>query len=157
APMIADTVGVTARVGVAGGATTRRELSAALSELRVTTSAPTGEWATMAERGDVLAAHFAGSDVGPMLRADGKGCVERARTRKAVWTVVGAAAAVLLVAAGVELWGVHHQLNLVRAERERIRPQIASTMLGRTTVDATSRSLALLNSIDRSTPQWSAV
>jgi Tfp pilus assembly protein PilN len=157
AAMIADTVGLTARVGIAGAPAVRRELGAALSDVRVMTSLPAGEWTAMAERGDVLAAHFAGSEVGPVLRADDTVATERARAQKSTWMVLGAAAAVLIVAAGVELWGVHHQLNQVRAERERLRPQIASTMLGRTTVDATSRSLAVLTSVDRSSPQWSTV
>ena len=157
APMIADTVSATARVGIAGASTMRRELSAALSEVRVATMPAAGEWAAMAERGDVLAAHFAGSEVGPVLRADDTVAIERARSQRLMWMVLGAAAALLVAAAGVELWGVHHQLNVVRAERERLRPQIAATMLGRTTVDASSRSLALLNNIDRTNPQWSAV
>jgi Tfp pilus assembly protein PilN len=45
----------------------------------------------------------------------------------------------------------------VRSERARIRPQIASTMVGRTTVDATFRHLTTLNSIDGTSPRWSSV
>ena len=70
--------------------------------------------------------------------------------------VAGAAAALFVVAAAIELWGVHHQLGLVRAERERIHPEIASTMVGRTTVDAAYRHLATLNAIERASPQWSS-
>jgi hypothetical protein len=62
-----------------------------------------------------------------------------------------------VISAGVELWGVHHQLALVRAERERIRPALASTMVGRTTVKATYQHLTTLNAIERAAPQWSAV
>jgi Tfp pilus assembly protein PilN len=52
---------------------------------------------------------------------------------------------------------VHHQLDRVRAERDRIRPEISSTMVGRTTVDAAYQHLATLNAIERAAPQWSSV
>jgi Tfp pilus assembly protein PilN len=62
------------------------------------------------------------------------------------------------VAAGlIELWGVHHQLDLVRRQRAQLRPALSSTLIGRTTVEATYRHLAVLNGIERSTPQWAAV
>jgi Tfp pilus assembly protein PilN len=63
----------------------------------------------------------------------------------------------LLLAAGIELWGVKRQLAQVRAERERLRPEIASTLLGRSTVDATYRELTSLNAIERAAPHWSSV
>jgi Tfp pilus assembly protein PilN len=55
------------------------------------------------------------------------------------------------------LWGVHHQLDLVRRQRAEIRPALSSTLIGRTTVEATYRHLAVLSGIERSTPQWAAV
>jgi Tfp pilus assembly protein PilN len=45
----------------------------------------------------------------------------------------------------------------VREEREKLRPQIAATLNGRTTIDATSRHLASLSAIERSSPHWSSV
>jgi hypothetical protein len=62
-----------------------------------------------------------------------------------------------VAAALIQLWGVHHQLALVRAERERLRPQLSSTLVGRTTVDATYRHLAALAAAERSAPRWSSV
>ncbi|MDB4876664.1 MAG: hypothetical protein JWM41_3110 [Gemmatimonadetes bacterium] len=157
APMIADTVGVTARIGVAGPAAVRREISAALSALGVTAAAPNGEWAAVSERADLLAAHFAGSEVGPVLRADDAVVLDRQRARKATWITAGVAAALLVVAAFIELWGVHRQLRLVQDERARLRPQIASTLVGRTTVDAAYRHLTTLNAIESAAPQWSSI
>ena len=157
APMIADTVGPAARVGVLGSVTPRRELTAALNVLGVSVTAPSGESSVAAERPDHLAAQFAGSDIGPMLRSEEAVRVEAAEARRAAWIVAGVAAALLIVAAGVELWGVHHQLARVRAERDRIRPEIASTMVGRTTVDAAYQHLSTLSAIERASPQWSSV
>ncbi len=157
APMIADTVGPAVRVGVLGSVVPRRELAAALNALGVTAMQPSGEWTTVAERPDDLAAQFAGSDAGPVLRSEEAVRHEASRARRATWIVTGVAAGLFAVSAGIELWGVHHQLTLVRAERDRIRPQIASTMVGRTTVDAAYQHLATLNAIERAAPLWSTV
>jgi Tfp pilus assembly protein PilN len=70
---------------------------------------------------------------------------------------IASAAALVAVSALIELWGVHHQLDLVRRQRAQIRPALSSTLIGRTTVEATYRHLAVLNGIERSTPQWAAV
>ncbi len=157
AAMIADTIGPAQSVGIAGAPSARRELAAALGTHSVPVTTPLGEWSDKAEWPDLLAAHFAGQEVGPSLRSDDAVAVEKDRARRAAFVVAGAAAALLVLAAGVELWGVHRQLGIVRAERERLRPQIAATMIGRTTVDATSRHLAALNAVERSKPDWSAI
>jgi hypothetical protein len=157
AAMIADTVGPTARVGVAGPPEARRALTVALSGLGVTTAGPSGEFSAAAEAADVLAAQFAGGEVGPTLRTESAIALEHAEARRATRRIGGAAAALFVVAALVRLWGVHHQLNLVRAEREKIRPELSSTLIGRTTVDATYRHLAALSAAERAAPQWSTV
>jgi len=157
ASMIADAVGPTARIGVAGAVGPRRTISAALAALNITVSSPSGEWAAAAEEPEVLAAQFAGTDVGPTLRTEGAVAADRASARKMTWLIAGAAAALFVVAAGIQLWGVHHQLALVRAERERLRPQLSSTLVGRTTVDATYRHLAALAAAERAAPRWSSV
>jgi Tfp pilus assembly protein PilN len=157
APMIADTVGPTARIGVAGPLAARKELSAALSAVGVIAVAPSGEWAATSERADLFAAHFAGNEIGPVLRAEDAVALDKIRARKTAWIIGGAAVALLAFAAFVELWGVHRQLRLVQEERARLRPQIASTLVGRTTVDATYRHLTALNAIERASPQWSSV
>ena len=157
AAMIADTVGPTARIGVAGSVGARRAISAALAALNVTVSTPSGEWSASADDPDVLAAQFAGTDVGPTLRTEGAVAADRANARRMTRMLTGAAAALFIVAALIQLWGVHHQLALVRAERARLRPQLSSTLVGRTTVDATYRHLAALAAAERSAPRWSSV
>jgi Tfp pilus assembly protein PilN len=155
--MIADTIGTTGRVGIVGASAMRKALTSALADLRVVATPPAGEWTAISERSDALAAQFAGSDLGPVLRADDSVAVLRGAARRLSVGLAAAAAVVLIMAGLVELWGVHRQLRAVQAERARLRPQIASTLLGRTTVDATSRNLAALNAIDRSAPQWSTI
>jgi hypothetical protein len=132
-------------------------LSVALSGHGITVAGPNGEFAGAAEGADVLAAQFAGGEVGPTLRTESAIALERADARKATWTIAASAAALFVIAALVQLWGVHHQLNLVRAEREQIKPHLSSTLVGRSTVDATYRHLATLGGAERAAPHWSAV
>ena len=157
ATMIADTVGRAARVGVAGAMQQRRELAAALSAMGLTPVSPSGEWTGLAEHADLLAAHFAGRDVGPVLRGEDSVQIQRAQVRRATLSTLAVAAGLLIIAAFVELWGTHRQLRLVQDERARLRPALSATLVGRSTVDATYRHLATLGGIERSMAHWSDV
>lgn len=153
APMIAEAVGVNARVGVLGAAHRRAALTASLSAAGAQVSTNAGE------RGDagLVAAEFADGDAGPVLKTEDTVVRERETIRRARWVVGSAAAALFVAAAIVRLWGVHHQLDLVRRERDALRPKIASTLVGRTTIEAAFHDLAALAAADRDAPQWSAV
>jgi len=145
------------RVGVFGDSGQRRELSAALAAHGISVSIPAGEWASVGDRQESLAAQFAGTEIGPVLRSEDRIVAERDQLRRATWWISGVAAALFVYAAAIELWGVRHQLALVKAERERIHPEISSTMVGRTTVDAAYRHLTTLSAIERESPHWSNV
>jgi Tfp pilus assembly protein PilN len=156
AAMVADTIGPTGRVGILGAIGPARELAAALASFGI--SAVRGTESTNSlDQPDALAARFAASDVGPVLRGEDSVAAERAGARKAAWIVAGAALVLFAASAGIELWGVRHQLAQVRAEREALRPQLATTMVGRTTVDATYRHLVTLNQVESMSPRWSSV
>ncbi|HEY4137058.1 MAG TPA: hypothetical protein VGN65_01285, partial [Casimicrobiaceae bacterium] len=128
APMIADVVGPSARVGIAGSSSSRKELTSSLAALRVTAATPTNDRSNASDSADALAAQFAGSDAGPLLRTEDAVAGQAANARRTMWTIFGAAAALLIIAAGVELVGVHHQLDLVRADRAALKPQLSATL-----------------------------
>ncbi len=157
APMIADNLGPTARVGITGAPELRRELAAALDRFGVRAVTPVGDAVALSDSGDLLAAHFAGADGGPVLRSEDAATVERSQATKVAWRLAGAAAALLLLSSALELWSVKHELRIVRDERAALRGQIAATLVGRTTLDATYRQLAALNGIERTSPRWSSV
>lgn len=157
APMIADNLGPTARVGITGAPELRRELAAALDRFGVRAITPVGDAVALSDSGDLLAAYFAGEEGGPVLRSDDAATVERVQATKLAWRLAGVAAALLLLSSVLELWSVKHQLRVVRDERAALRGQIAATVVGRTTLDATYRQLAALNGIERSSPHWSSV
>lgn len=153
AQLMASAVGASARLGILGASHQRSALAAALSPLGTRVSTSTGE----AEDAASLAAQFADGDVGPVLKTEDTVARERGLVVRARWIAGATAAALFVLAAGVELWGVHHQLALVRREREALRPKIASTLVGRTTIEATFHDLATVAEADRQAPQWSAV
>lgn len=157
AAMIADSLGPAARVGLVGEPSCRRALAAALEPFGIRTLGPAGESAPLADHGDLLAAHFAGADARPVLRGEDAASADRAGTTRIATRLGLAAAALLVVAAGLELWGVRHQLRKIRDERAALRGQIAATLVGRTTLDGMYRQVAALNAIERTSPRWSAV
>jgi hypothetical protein len=146
-----------ARVGIVGRIEPRRELTRTLAQRGVTLATPPSDWTAAAEWPDLLAAHFAGPAHGPLLQTEDAVAFERGAARRATVFVAGAAAVLLLVAAGLELWGVHRELTAVRDERARIRPQIAATLVGRNTVETAYQHLGALNSVERTSPRWSVV
>jgi len=157
AAMIADSIagGPAARVGIVGAPGPSRELAAALASLGI--SAVRAMDAAVSDRPDAFAARFAASGTGPVLRGEDSVAAERTSARRAAWIVAAAAVVLFATAAAIELWGVRRQLAQVRAEREALRPQLAATMVGRTTVDATYRHLLTLNQIESTSPRWSSV
>ncbi len=156
AAMIVDSIGPSGRIGIIGAPGPARDLAAALASLGISAVRAT-DGASGSERPDALAARHAASRVGPVLRGDDSIATERAGARKAAWIVAAAAIVLFAASAAIELWGVRHQLAEVRAAREALRPQLAETMVGRTTVDATYRHLVSLNQIESTSPRWSAV
>ena len=157
AALIAATVGRAATIGISGAPASRGPAADALTALGISVAQPGRDWSAIAEQPSLLAAHFAGGDAGPVLRPEGADALDRQRAQTVAWRTASVAAALIVIAAAIELWGVHRQLRLVREERARLQPQIASTLIGRTTVDATYRQVSALGAIDRAAPQWSVV
>ncbi len=153
ASLVADAIGAGARIGIFGAAQQRGALSTVLSSAgaRVNVNSAGSDNAGM------IAAEYAGASIGPALKSEAAISRERDTVRRARWIVAGAAAALFAIAAGIQLWGVHHQLELVRRDRDELRPKIASTLVGRTTIEAAFNDLAALASADRDATQWSSV
>src|SRR5262245_46304946 len=113
AAMIADAVAPSlspvnrsaVRVGVFGDSGQRRQLSAALAAHSINVSIPAGEWVSVGDRPEALAAQFAGTEIGPILRSEDRIVAEREQLRRATWWISGAAAALFVFSAAIELWG----------------------------------------------------
>lgn len=84
--------------------------------------------------------------------------VQRARTIKsAAWWLAGASAAVLILGAGIILWGEHRELAAVRAHRAAIRAQVLRALAGRDTLIGLSEHVSTIAGLQRSTHEWSGV
>jgi hypothetical protein len=129
----------------------------ALAVRGVTVDAPPSPVSEVVEEPDFLAAMFAGGDTAPRLVTD----LERAQRAEGVRGLtrrIAVAVAVLLVMAGVaEFLGVKRELGRVQAQRGALRPQLATTLVGRTTVETAYQQLAVLADAERTAPQWSTV
>lgn len=146
-----------ARVSVVGESAIRKELAQALANRGVTVDAPPTPNADVVGEPDLLAAAFAAEGAAPRLVTE----VERAKhaesVRQLTRRLIGAAVAILVVAGAAEFIGVKRELGRVQAQREAIRPQLATTLVGRTTVETAYQQLAVLAGAERTAPQWSTV
>lgn len=146
-----------ARVSVVGDPELRRDLSQALASRGVSIEAPTTNIGEVTEEPDFLAAAFATVSAAPTLVTDVERAQQALQTRKLTARIAAAAAALLLLAGVVEFWGVKRELRLVQQQREALRPQLATTLVGRTTVETAYQQLAVLSAAERTAPEWSTV
>ncbi len=81
----------------------------------------------------------------------------RQRVARRVSAVMAAAAAACLVlAAGVDFWGLGRQLAAVRARRASLARQVAVAMRARDSLEAIVGSVGRLRALKATAPQWSA-
>lgn len=116
--------------------------------------------ATTAEHvadGAMTAAAFAAQARGPELLGQAGRASHRAEVVQRARLLAIAAAAMLVVAAGVNFWGVHRQLMMVEAERARIRRDVARAMASRDRVVAVEAQLAVVAAQVQGAPRWTAV
>jgi hypothetical protein len=157
AALIADAYAAGAgRVSIAGAADARRELTRQLAARGVAVETPPGANADITEHPDLLAAAFATPDVTPALVTETMR-VARAAFMKRVTVRLAAAAALLLVGSLVIEWqGMRRELNAIKAQRTALGPQIATTLVGKTTVEKALGQLTVLAAEERRAPHWSS-
>ncbi|MCC7195292.1 MAG: hypothetical protein IT356_07045 [Gemmatimonadaceae bacterium] len=148
---------VSGPVGVVGTSAAASALAEALSGVGARVVRPDAAWAALAERPDALAARFAPRAAGLVIRSERARELGQAAVTRASWSLIGAAAAVLVVAALVHFRGVQRELASVQAARAAIRPQVEASLVGRSSVDAAYRQVAALAAASRAAPRWSVV
>jgi hypothetical protein len=103
---------------------------------------------------EILAAEFAATASGPTFRTEDARAAWTAAAWRATALVTAAAIVLVVVGASLKLWGVHRQLDIVRAERAQLAPRLSATLIGRTSVEAVTRNVTGLNAVERATPAW---
>lgn len=153
----ARTNGTPPRVGTLGSAIPRQELTRALPRESVVVTAPGAEWTSATADAMVAAATFATPDDPLTLRTEDVAELRARAGRRLTLSIVAGAVALLLLSALLELWGVKRELAAVQAERAKIRPQIQTTLAGRSSFEASNRKLSALFAAQRETPYLSGV
>lgn len=134
----------------------RRVIGKALSDRGMSVRVPTAEWASATTTPQVAAATFVAPDEPFRLRTDDAVALRTAREHGVAWRLGFAAAALLVVAAAVEWYGVRRELTTVRADRAAIAPQVRDLLAGQLTQAASARRIASIADSYVAAPQWSA-
>lgn len=104
-----------------------------------------------------VAARFADRARGPELLPESAHLAHRNAVARHARALLMAAAAVFVLAAGLELWGAKRQLAQVRAERETLRARVTGAMASRDSAVALEAQLGAVATEVREAPRWTAV
>jgi hypothetical protein len=104
-----------------------------------------------------LAAAFADRARGPELLPEWARAERRAEISRRARALAIGAAAMLLMAAGIELFGVRHQLATVRAERTALHPRVMQAMASRDSAAALETQLGAVAVEVSGAPRWTGV
>jgi hypothetical protein len=77
--------------------------------------------------------------------------------RRLGWSLVGASAALLVLSAGLTLWGERRELNALRARRAELRPLVQQALVHRDTLVETSDRVNAIAALEQDGERWSAV
>lgn len=142
------------RVGVVGNSESRKELTRALSAAGISVNGPSAQFLDVAELPEQLAAAFAGPKNDLVLRTDDLRGAQQKRAKRFALYIAAAAVVLVIIAGTIELWGVRRQLRDVQAQRAALKPKLAATLVGRTSIETAYRQLGVINASERTTPQW---
>jgi len=92
-----------------------------------------------------------------VFRTEEMRVADRKRRNTVMYTVCAAAVVLLMASAGLIWWDVSRELAAVQAERAEIKPQLTTTLLGRSSVETVSNQLQILARNERESAHWSVV
>jgi hypothetical protein len=104
-----------------------------------------------------LAAAMAERARGPELLLEHARVSHRARVARLARQLALGAAAMLVLAAGLELWGVHRQLAATRRQRAAIGGAVSRAFASRDSTTALESQLGMLAAETRGAPRWTGV
>lgn len=157
AAVFLESASTTSRLLAAGEPNVRKAWNSALGARALTVSLPTNASTDIASDAALLAAAYI-VDVRTLLfRTEEMRIADRKRRNRVAYSLFAAAAVLLLAAAGLQMVDVNRELASVQGQRAALTPQLATTLLGRASVETVSGQLAMLASTERESPQWSAI
>ncbi|MGV3710902.1 MAG: hypothetical protein ACO1Q7_18915 [Gemmatimonas sp.] len=146
-----------ARIVAVGDPAVRKQWMGALAERGASVALPSTLPADVANDAAAFAAAFI-VDVDTLIfRTEEMRAADRKRRNRVMYSIASAAAA-LFVASGVFLWwDVSRELEAVQAERLALKPQLRTTLLGRSSVETVSNQLQTLATNERESAHWSVI
>ncbi len=106
---------------------------------------------------EALAASWASAAAGLELVPDRVWIERQRRTRRLSHRLLACSAALLLLSAGLELWGTQRELDAVRHQRSAIRGTVAQAMELRGTMEGIEARLTALAAAETGASRWSGI
>lgn len=91
------------------------------------------------------------------LVPDGEQVRRAGIARRLGWSMLGAAAALVVIAGGITLWGEHRELAALRAHRATLQARVQQALASRGELLETSEKVNALVRSERAAQPWSAV
>jgi hypothetical protein len=144
------------RVVAVGGSERRSQLGQALRGHAITLEAD-GRSIPLSEAPEALAAAESGSVKEFDLLPQHAHSEREATARRTTLGLAAAAALLLAVAIGAQMWGLKREIAAVQAERDRIRASVRQVVDARTVIGSLTSRLAALQPFETDAPRWSVV
>jgi len=146
-----------ARVLAFGEPGVRKQWLSALGERSISVTLSVGLSADVAGDAALVAAAYVVDVQSLVFRTEEMRVADRKRRNTVMYTVCAAAVVLLMASAGLIWWDVSRELAAVQAERAEIKPQLTTTLLGRSSVETVSNQLQILARNERESAHWSVV
>ena len=149
--------GPSVSLGAFGLPAARHALGEALAGRGVSPALPATSWRELADSPARVAAAFAARGAGLELVPESLRVARRGRATRAAALLAGVALLLLVLAAGLELWGVRGELAAVRGRRAELRPRVAAAMASQTGVEERLGQATALAEAERGATRWTAL
>ncbi len=156
-PVLLDALPSSPTVLAFGNTAVRKEWITALSARSVNVSLPSSLPADIASDSALVAAAFASKVAGLVFRTDDMRAADIRKRAQLMYATIGAAVVLFAASAVFMLWDVQRELKAVQVERAALKPQLATTVVGRASVETISSQLQMLAESERGSAHWSQV
>ncbi|MEO7363806.1 MAG: hypothetical protein ABI120_25970 [Gemmatimonadaceae bacterium] len=146
-----------ARVLAFGEPRVRKQWLSALGERSISVALPVGMSADVSSDAALVAAAYVVDVQSLVFRTEEMRIADQKRRNSVMYTICAAAVVLLMASAGFTWWDVSRELGAVKAERAEIKPQLTTTLLGRSSVETVSNQLQILARNERESAHWSVV
>ena len=146
-----------ARLLAIGDLSVRKQWISLLGERSVSVTSPIGMLADVAADAALVAAAFVVDVESLVFRTEEMRIADQKRRTSMLYIICAAASVLLMASAGFMWWDVSRELAAVKAERAEIKPQLTTTLLGRSSVEIVSNQLQILAKNERESAHWSVI